>query len=179
IKVTMRFEAGPGPLELQMPNWSPGDYELKLHGKKVADLHGRDAAGAPVAFDHAADNSWKGAVAESGEVTVDYTVPAQFEAGALHFGGAGPYPYVGRRHKEPGHLTLVSPADWKVAVGLDPTGESEIEYDAPGYDVLADNPVTAGDFIELHYTSHGKPLTIALRGALRSALEPEKIVDLL
>src|SRR5215471_3878998 len=29
IKVTMRFEAGPGPLELQMPNWSPGDYELK------------------------------------------------------------------------------------------------------------------------------------------------------
>lgn len=179
IKITMCFETAAGPIELQMPNWSPGDYELKLHGKKVADLHGRDAAGAPVAFDHAADNSWKGWAAKPGEVTVDYTVPAQFEAGALHFGGAGSYLYVVGRKEEPCHLRLVLPPDWKVAVGLDPAGESKIEYEAPDYDVLADNPVTAGDFIDLHYTSHGRPITIALRGALRAELEPEKIVKLL
>jgi predicted metalloprotease with PDZ domain len=179
IKVTMRFEAAPGPLELQMPNWSPGDYELKLHGKKVADLHGRDSAGTPVAFDHAADNSWKALVAKSGEVTVDYTVPAKFEEGALHYSGPGSYLYVVGRKEEPCHLTLVLPPDWKVAVGLDPEGESEIEYEAPDYDVLADNPVTAGEFVDLHYTSHGKPITIALRGALRGALEPQKIVELL
>jgi predicted metalloprotease with PDZ domain len=178
IKVTMRFEAKPGPIELQMPNWSPGDYELKFHGKKVEDLHGRDAAGAAIAFGHPADNSWQGVVEAAGELTVDYTVPARFEAGALHFGGPGSYLYLVGRKEEACRLNLVIPADWRVAVGLDPAGESEIEYEAPGYDVLADNPVTAGDFIDLHYVSHDKPITIALRGALRTEVDREKLVKL-
>src|SRR5262245_2229281 len=126
IKVTMRFEAGPGPIELQMPNWSPGDYTLKFHGKRVEELHGRDAAGAAVAFEHPADNSWKGVVAAAGELTLDYTVPAKFEAGSLQFGGPGSYLYVVGRELEACRLSLVIPADWKVAVGLDPAGESEI-----------------------------------------------------
>src|SRR5262245_19891242 len=29
FKVTMRFHAGPGVVELRSPNWSPGDYTLK------------------------------------------------------------------------------------------------------------------------------------------------------
>jgi len=38
IKVTLEFEAGPGPVEVAMPDWSPGNYTLAVHGRKVANL---------------------------------------------------------------------------------------------------------------------------------------------
>lgn len=179
IHVTMRFEAPAGPLELQSPNWSPGDYELKIYGQKIQELQGSDGAGATVAFEHPADHSWKGTLAGAGEVTVQYTAPAKFEAGALHFGGPASYLYVVGRKDEPCHLSLVVPPDWKVAVGLDAAGDGELEYDAPTYDVLADNPVTAGDFIDLRYTSHGRPITVALRGLQRGEIDRDKLVALL
>ena len=82
------------------------------------------------------------------------------------------------RQGEACRLSLALPPEWKVAVGLDPVGTSATEYTAPDYDVLADNPVTAGDFLDLHYTSHDKPITIALRGELRTKVDATKIVKL-
>jgi predicted metalloprotease with PDZ domain len=178
VKVTMKFEAEPGPIELQMPDWSPGAYDLAFHGRKVSDFQWLDAAGAPIAFRHDRDDTWSGTLAKAGETTLEYTVPAHFEAGALHFGGPSTYLYVVGRKEEPCRLSLGLPPGWKVAVGLDPVGASPTEYAAPDYDVLADSPVTAGDFIDLHYTSHGKPMTIALRGDLRAKVDPDKIVKL-
>src|SRR5882672_2282202 len=58
IQVTMQFEAAAGPLELEMPSWSPGAYDLVAYGRRVEDVRWRDAAGTPVAFRHERDDSW-------------------------------------------------------------------------------------------------------------------------
>lgn len=161
-----------------MPNWAPGAYVLSVPGKRVADLKWTDAAGNALTVEHPSDYAWRARLPKGGETTVTYTVPAQFGAGALHYSGPSTYLYVVGRKEEDCRLKLDLPAAWKVAVGLNAVGKSTVEYTAPDYDVLADNPVTAGDFVEYRYVSHGKPITIALRGENRAKVSEEKIVKL-
>jgi len=178
LKVTMTFTAHKGPIELQMPNWAPGDYSLAWFGRRVKDVKCIDAKGGEVTLQHPADNSWKGAVENEGKATIEYTVPVKFDAGALFYGGPATYMYIVDRKQEACRLSLDLPKEWKVAVGLEAVGKSLTEYRAPDYDVLADNPVTAGDFVDLHYTSHGKPITIALRGDLRTKTDQTKLLKM-
>jgi predicted metalloprotease with PDZ domain len=175
IKVTMSFTAEPGALELQMPNWSPGAYILSNHGRNVADFVAKDAGGHEVKFSHPGQDTWSATV-PGGVMSVEYSVPSTYADGAIHYSGPSTYMYVVGRKEEACRLTLDTPKDWKVAVGLDAVGESYSVYKAQDYDVLADNPVTIGDFIELRYESHGKPHTIAMRGAYRGNVDREKIV---
>ncbi len=174
LKVSMAFEAKAGAIELQMPNWSPGAYILGYPGRNVADLKMADRNGTTVSFAHPADNSWTATVG-TGTLMVEYTVPNNFADGAMHYSGPTTYLYIVGRKEEACRLTLDAPKDWKIAVGLDAVGDSQNVYKAPDYDTLADNPVTMGDFIEYKYTSHGKPITIALRGALRASVDQAKI----
>jgi predicted metalloprotease with PDZ domain len=175
LKVSMTFETKPGTLELHMPNWSPGYYVFIESGKNVADFKATDSTGKAVTLAHPAAHSWTGTVAAT-TLTVEYTVPVQLVAGAMHYSGPTTYMYIVGRKEEPCRLTLDTPKDWKIAVGLDAVGDNYRLYRAPDYDTLADNPVTMGDFIELSYTSHGKPHTIALRGAPRANVDQQKIV---
>lgn len=178
LQVTIRFAAGPGPVELQMPNWAPGAYVLSYPGTKVESFAWLDASGNPVAFEHRGENSWRASLPQKGEAIVEYTVPMHLEGGALHYGGPATYMYVVGRKEEACRLDLQLPAGWKVATGLDAVGRSNTRYKAPTYDVLADNPVTAGDFIDYHYTSHGRPVTIALRGPLRGNVNEAKVLKM-
>lgn len=178
LKVTIRFPANAGPVELQMPNWAPGAYVLSLPGTKVENFAWHDASGATVAFEHRSENAWRATLSRKGDTTVEYTVPMHMEGGALHYGGPATYMYVVGRKEEACRLDLQLPTGWKVATGLDAVGKSITQYKAPTYDVLADNPVTAGDFIDYHYTSHGRPVTIALRGPLRGNVNEAKVVKM-
>jgi predicted metalloprotease with PDZ domain len=175
IKVTMSFTAKPGTLELQMPNWSPGAYILSNHGRNVTDFKATDSGGNEIQFSHPGHDTWSTTVG-GGMVSVEYTVPSTYVEGAIHYSGPSTYMYVVGRKEEACRLTLNTPKDWKIAVGLDAVGDSYTVYKAPDYDVLADNPVTMGSFIELRYESHGKPHTIAMRGANRVNVDKEKIV---
>jgi predicted metalloprotease with PDZ domain len=175
LKVQMSFETKAGTLELHMPNWSPGYYVLIENGQNVADLSVTDSSGRAVTLVHPAAHSWTGTVA-AGRLTVEYTVPVQLIADSMHYSGPTTYLYIVGRKEEPCRLTLDTPKDWKIAVGLEQVGDNYRVYRAPDYDTLADNPVTMGDFIELSYSSHGKPHTIALRGAPRANVDREKIL---
>ncbi len=177
LKVEMTFVSNAGAQELQMPNWSPGAYFLGSPGKNVADLQVADPTNEVVKVDHPADNSWKFTLTSAGTVTVNYTVPGQFSEGAMHYSGPTTYLYIVGRKEEACRLTLNTPKDWKIAVGLDSVGASYTMYSAPDYDVLADNPVSMGDFVELSYTSAGKPMTIAMRGKQRKEVDKNKIIS--
>lgn len=173
VKVQMSFDAKAGPLELQMPNWAPGAYILSMPGRNVADFAFKDSAGA-VAFEKVGENTWKASLARGGTVSVDYTVPSTMTAGAMHYSGPSTYLYVVGRKEEDCKLSLNVARGWSIAVGLDGSGT---EYHAPNYDVLADNPVTLGNYIELNYSVRGKPHIISLRGAPRAQVDQKKILD--
>lgn len=176
LSVEMSFSAPAGAFEVQMPNWSPGTYFLRNFGRSVADLRVLDGSGNLLDVEHATDNSWTASLDQAGRVTITYTVPAQISEDAMSYNGPSTYLYVVGRKGEECKLRLNTPRGWKIAVGLDAIGDSYFDYSSPGYDVLADNPVTMGDFIELRYTSHGKPITIAMHGALRNDVDREKII---
>lgn len=176
LTVTMSFDAKAGDLELQMPNWSPGAYILGEPGRNVKDLKisvGSSGVGAKFT----PNNSWKTALPWAGKVTVTYTVPTNMEEGAIHYSGPSTYLYVVGRKEEKCTLAFDVPKEWKIAVGLDQIGRDDRAYKAPNYDVLADNPVTMGDYIELSYKSFGKPHTIAIRGTNKGKVDPKKIVE--
>lgn len=175
LQVTMRFPAKPGIVELQMPNWAPGAYVLSKPAQGVANLQWTDASGESLLVDQV-DSRWRAKVRVAGETVVRYSVPVRFDAGALHYSGPSTYLYVEGRKEEDCRLELKVPSDWKIAVGLNAVGNSKVEFKAPDYDVLADNPVTAGDFVEYRYTSQGKPITIALRGPFRTKIKEAEIV---
>lgn len=177
LKVEMSYMANAGANELQMPNWSPGAYFLGAPGKNVSDFTLVADIGGTLTIDHATDNSWKFSLIEKQPVRVTYTVPVQFSEGAMHYSGPPTYLYIVGRKEEACRLTLNTPNEWKIAVGLDAVGGSYKVYKAPDYDVLADNPVTMGDFVELSYTSHNKPITIAMRGKPRFDVDKNKIIN--
>ena len=173
LKVQMVFDARPGPFELQMPNWAPGAYFFNAFGRNVADFALKDDKGA-IAFEKIGDDTWKVASYGGGRVMADYTVPCQMVDATMHYSGPSTYLYIVGRKEEDCKLDLNVARGWGIAVGLDGSGT---EYHAPNYDVLADNPVTMGNYIELTYSSRGKPHIIALRGAPKSQVDQNKILD--
>jgi predicted metalloprotease with PDZ domain len=176
VRVAMELEAKAGTLLLQMPNWAPGAYILTVPGKNVQDFQVKGPDGAAIPSEKVGDDTWKAAV-PSGKVVAEYTVPCAYTAGAMHYSGPSTYLYAVGRKEEACRLDLKTPDDWKVAVGLDADGASKTAYVAPDYDVLADNPVSMGDFIELTYTVANKPHIIAMRGAPRAQVDQKKILD--
>lgn len=172
LKVQVDFESKAGALEVQMPNWAPGAYILSMPGRNVQDFVWKVGA-SEVTSEKVGENTWKANLAQAGTSGITYTVPCQLSSGAMHFSGPPTYVYVVGRKEESCRLTLNVPEGWKIAVGLDGSGKV---YTAPDYDVLADNPVTLGDFVELSYSSLGKPHTIAMRGAPREQIDKDKIV---
>lgn len=164
IRVKMTFEAKAGPVELQMPNWAPGAYILSVPGRNVQDFRVIDSGGSPVTSEKQGDNTWKFAADRNGTYTAEYTSPAAYSNGAMHYSGPQNYLYVVGRKEEKCRLTFSLQPSWNIAIGLDPIRGSKTDYSAPDFDVLADNPVTLGDFIELRYEVLGKPHFIAMRG---------------
>ncbi|MBI5705747.1 MAG: M61 family metallopeptidase [Armatimonadetes bacterium] len=178
LVVSMQFLAKAGPLELQIPNWAPGSYRLSFPWRNVQDLTVIGPKGTELLAEKPNDHTWKAAVSEPGAVTVSYTMPAQATGGILHYSGPSTYLYVVGRKSESCKLSVEVPQGWKVAVGLDAARGAANTFSAKDYDVLADNPVTLGDFIELSYTSHGKPHTLALRGPGASGVNKDELLKM-
>lgn len=142
---------------VQLPQWGPGAYILRTNaGANVKDLAAADGT---IEADN--DHTWRVRGNGKKTVTITYKVPFEFEDGVGHYSGPSSYLYAVGRTQEACTLHLDVPADWKIAIGLDGKGA---DYKADTYDVLADNPVTMGNYIEDTYKVAGKTHTIALRG---------------
>jgi predicted metalloprotease with PDZ domain len=109
---------------------------------------------------------------------VTYTLPARVVDGAIHYSGPSSYLYVVGRKEEKCRLVLETPADWKVACGLNEVRGKATEFTAPDYDVLADNPVSMGDLIVDTYTVGGKPHIIAMRNEAAKQMDRAELLKL-
>lgn len=147
----------------QMPRWEPGAYVYSDFGKSIANFAATDGVGNPVTLSHPDFSTWI-VSGHSGNFKIDYDVPTRLDSGAIHYGGPSVYMYVVGRKLEATSLSLTTPQGWRIRTGLDPRGQSDNQFTAPTYDVLADTPVTMGNFLEDTYMSHGKPHYIVMYG---------------
>ncbi len=156
---------------VQSPRWAPGSYRIANYAENIKGLVATDDSGKSLDLKVVDDMTWSVVNPHSGSVTFKYDVAAQEADKAIHYSGPATYLYVADRKLEKCKLSIDIPDGWKIAIGLDPDGNKSLHYWAPTYDVLADTPVTMGDFILDTYEVAGKPHLIALRGAPKSLID--------
>lgn len=164
---------GRGEVVVQMPRWAPGSYSYRDNMARVADMSvlGLNGAGEPRKVDGSTLALPTGG---KDEITFKYTVPISNDNGSFHWSGPSTYFYVLDRKNEKCRLDVHIPEDWRVAVGLNPLLNPH-SFTAPDYDVLADNPVTIGEFHEDRYTVQGKPHFIVIRGNYKDDVDRERL----
>ena len=150
---------------MQMPRWAPGSYDYGDYGKRVNDLVAKDEKGNALKVDHPDFSTWTIANPPSGTVTFTYDVDADYSNGVMQVSGPETYLYEVGHTQDPCTLEINTPADWPVVIGLNNAPGKKNVFVAPTYDVLADNPISAGSFYADTYAVNGKQHFIALRGA--------------
>jgi predicted metalloprotease with PDZ domain len=147
-----------------------------------------DEAGANLTVSHPRGDTWSIAAAGHKRLKVRYEIP--IDKGAqrrgmfasdekiVHYGGPSVYLYVVGRKQERCRLDLAVPENWQVAVSLKPAGRQAglRRFEAKDYDVLADCPVTMGEFPEERYVEGGQEYRLAFRGPAKDQIDRQRAV---
>lgn len=166
LSVAIEFTADKDELALQMPNWAPGSYVYADNWRRVENftLQGGKLGQKPNNY------TWPISTRKGTNLRIAYEVPTQFAENIGHFSGPSTYMYLVGRKEEGCKLVFAFDKKTPIAVGLDPIEEHK-SYKADDYDVLADNPVTYGDFVLDTYKYGGKTHYIAYRGPARKDVD--------
>jgi predicted metalloprotease with PDZ domain len=154
LVVTTVTMAGPGPLVLALPAWTPGAYELSWFSRWVTGFAPTTADGKPLVWDKVDYETWR--IETGGAKTVQVTF--SYEADSLDnamswtrpdfvlFNGTNLFLYpAGRGLNFAATVNLHTSPSWLVATGM-AAGPAPGSYTAPTYHDLVDMPFFAGRF---------------------------------
>lgn len=141
-------------LELQLPSWRPGRYELGDFAKNIQKLNAFDAGGNALKFRKTTKDRWVVACKSSHSVVLKYNVYAKELGGGstyldvdqLYVNPVNCCMYVVGREWEACNLQLDIPSDWRVAIGLPEVSKNT--YTAKSFDHLADSPFIASGTLQ-------------------------------
>lgn len=152
--VVMTFAvAGPAPVLLSLPAWTPGAYEITNFAKWVAGFAATQG-GKELAWDKVDADTWRLRPAGAGEVRVQFDVAADSLDNAmawsrddfLLFNGTTLFPYPeGQPLGFAATVTIRTEPDWLVATGMTPAGPARAWREANYHD-LVDMPTFVGRF---------------------------------
>jgi len=173
IELTLDVAAGASaPLELQLPAWRPGRYELQNFAQKLQQVVVEDAAtGQPLPTRKRTKDRWEVADAAGHTVRVRYRFYAhQMDAGGswldetqLYLNPVQALMYAEGRQLEECELTLALPEGWQVACGLQQTTPNVLY--AKDFDHLADSPLIASPTLtHQQYEAGGLPFHVWVQG---------------
>jgi len=136
-------------IELQLPAWRPGRYELAHFAKNIGRFEVFDQNEKPVSFSKLTKDRWKVLTSGIGELTIRYTYYAQQkDAGGSWLDDAIVYInfincilYVEGRLNEKCTVELRMPENYQIASGLSETAHHVLE--AENYYQLVDSPMVA------------------------------------
>jgi predicted metalloprotease with PDZ domain len=160
---------GAGPLELWMPVWTPGAYELRTWGRNVTLVGASDGHGQPLAVTRTSASTFHVA-AGAAPISVRYQVYAAHASddGSVLDGahalinGSSLFLAVRGHEREPHQVRVVLPAGWRLATALDDGGGART---AASYEALIDAPIECGRFAEASVMVLGHELRIVVDGA--------------
>ncbi|MBT2557828.1 M61 family metallopeptidase [Hymenobacter sp. ISL-91] len=175
LQIQMTFEvpaAATEPLELQLPAWRPGRYELQNFAQKLQHVVLEDAAsGEALEARKITKDRWQLSGAAGRMVRVRYNFYAhQMDAGGswldesqLYLNPVQAFMYIEGRQNETCQLLLDIPEDWQIACGLPQRGPRLLE--AQSFDHLADSPLIASPTLQYrNYEVQGVPFYIWVQG---------------
>jgi predicted metalloprotease with PDZ domain len=144
-------------IDLRMPAWSPGYYQLLHFAKNVSDVAAKNPKGETLRVENLEEGLWRIHNIRDG-LNLSYTVttPRHFVANAyIDQQRAFIKPAALFLHEEgklniPVVIDLEIPSDWPVvATGLDLFKGIKNQYFAPDIDILYDSPLLIGDLQSL------------------------------
>lgn len=154
-------------VELKMPMWMPGYYQIMNYPDKLSQFSATSSTGKVLTWRKSSSNSWKVATAGNNEFSISYDILADrsFVAtsyldsayGYLAPPGVFLYPAGMLNTKITVKLEL-NPAWNSVATGLAAVQNKRTTFIAPDFDVLYDSPILMGNLDSLPvFTVKGKP----------------------
>lgn len=171
LRVEIELLAKGEKTEFQIPNWAPGSYRYDDVWKRVADVKAEGGVTVTSAGTNPIITTWSVPSTKGKNVRISYEIPVQYANSTGHFAGPSFYMYPVGRTQEPCSVEFKFAPGTPIICGMNPVGGDQARYKVPTYDVLADNPVTWGDFTLDTYKSFGRTHYIAYRGV------PKKDVD--
>jgi predicted metalloprotease with PDZ domain len=152
--VTTVTVAGPGPLVVALPAWTPGAYELTWFSRWVAAFSPSTSDGKPLVWDKVDYETWRIETAGAKSVQITFTYEADSLDNAMSWtrpdfvllNGTNLFLYpAGRGLNFPATVTVHTSPSWLVATGM-AAGSSPGSYTAPTYHDLVDMPFFIGRF---------------------------------
>ena len=179
-------------IELQLPAWRPGRYELQHFAKNIRRFTVVDGLGQPLSFRKIAKDRWVVQTDGASELTVQYNyyallaTPNQLNAGSsfvsdtlLYVNPVNLCLYAEGRIHEPCTLELVIPDGWVVASGLEQITDKTLR--AADFYALADSPLIAAPTMQhVQYDVRGTRFHVWIQGGRRTdgdlAFDADRIV---
>ncbi|MFO0838772.1 MAG: hypothetical protein U1D55_09605 [Phycisphaerae bacterium] len=152
-------------LEVMLPVWSPGFYQVENYAENVRQFTAHGSAGELLASAHSSPNRWRVETAGQPRVTIDYTLACEGHSVTTNW--VGPDYLVLN-----GPATFMTPIDsrsrtYRVRLCPDrrwPDCETALErarggapneFAAPDYDTLVDSPIVAGRLSRHEFSVNG------------------------
>lgn len=171
-EVRATFPAATGTtLDVQMPNWRTGRYNILNLANGVRLFKAFDAKGEPLAVAKTDKGTWQVRTKPGDAVTVQYELYANLlgertrhiDDTHAYLDASGVFVYAAPFRKEPVKVKLDVPQGWKSRSGMN-AGNCDHCFVAPNYDVLIDAPIETG--IHEFYTDKvdGRTIELAIWG---------------
>jgi predicted metalloprotease with PDZ domain len=183
LEVSMRFDvASDSPVQLSLPTWTPGAYEVSNFAKYVSGFDAT-AGDAAIDWDKVDFDTWRIHPTAPGTVTISFAYTADTLDNAqawarpdfAFFNGTNVFLWPeSLGYDFSASVSIETEADWHVATGMSSTGPRT--YQEESFHALVDTPVFVGRFDFDSTEIDGRTYRLAtypagvLQGASRNAL---------
>jgi predicted metalloprotease with PDZ domain len=157
-------------IDVKMPSWTPGYYQIMDYARNVLNFRAEDDAGRPIPWEKTAKNSWRLRTGKATAATVNYDVYAfnssevdsYLDDERAFICPAGVFMHVGGRLQEPVTVVVKPYSGWReVSTGLDPVEGQRNTFAAKDFDDLYDCPILLGNQEVIRFEVRGIPHVLA------------------
>lgn len=144
-------------IQLKMPKWMPGYYQLIDYAKSVENMLAQDAKGKNLPIEKINSSTWVVSGIKNKTFFVKYTIRTkrQFVANSYvdsthaYVVPENTFLYIKDHLNIPVSVSLSFNKAWTIATGLEPVMGKTNEFTAPDFDILYDCPILIGNLQEL------------------------------
>lgn len=185
VEVTVSLDAAL-PLEVAMPTWAPGSFQLRRWARNLTPRGGRSRRDGELRWVRTGASRFRieavkpvAAAAGATRLELRYALYAgSFADDASHVDdehahlvGPSLFLLIPAARAEEQRLTLEAPRGWRVACALEPDGPSR--FRARDYDELVDAPLELGRFARIGLTRGERRIELVLHDAEGSPIPPK------
>ena len=171
-EVSIDFPAAKGnTLDVQMPIWRTGRYEVLNLGKNVRQFKATNSKGQPLTFAKTDKGTWQIKTKAGEAIKVSYEIFANalgertqhIDDTHAYLDASGVLMYAAPFRSQPITVKLDTPANWVSRSGMD-KGNCDHCFVAPNYDVLIDSPIETGEHEFHQFDVDGRSIELAIWG---------------